>query len=63
MESGSGCDTALGRDLGAQGVTGVLVAPEHGGSGLGLLEATVGSIRPALLMRNPDLRDCSAPAL
>ncbi|TFH23889.1 MAG: acyl-CoA dehydrogenase [Myxococcales bacterium] len=41
MESESGCDTSLRRDLGAQGVTGVVVAPEHGGSGLGLLDAAV----------------------
>jgi len=41
MESESGCDASLGRELGAQGVTGVMVAPERGGSGLGLLDAAV----------------------
>ncbi|HVR28214.1 MAG TPA: acyl-CoA dehydrogenase family protein [Thermoanaerobaculia bacterium] len=41
MESGDGIDRALHRALGEQGITGLLVPEEHGGSGLGLLDAVV----------------------
>jgi alkylation response protein AidB-like acyl-CoA dehydrogenase len=41
MESEDGCDRAVHRALGDQGVAGLLVAEEHGGVGLGLLDAAV----------------------
>src|SRR5688572_26685477 len=41
MDSKSGHDAALVRQLGEQGVTGILVPAEYGGTGLGLLEAAL----------------------
>lgn len=41
MESASGHDEALVRELGEQGVTGILVPAEYGGTGLGLLDAAL----------------------
>ncbi len=41
MESDDGHDPALVRELGAQGVTGILIRAEEGGVGLGLLDAAV----------------------
>lgn len=41
MESASGHDPSLLAQLAGQGVTGILVDPEFGGSGLGLLDAAI----------------------
>lgn len=41
MESGDGHDAPLVAQLGEQGVTGILVPAEYGGTGLGLLEAAL----------------------
>jgi alkylation response protein AidB-like acyl-CoA dehydrogenase len=41
MESASGFDAALLEQLGEQGVTGILVPEEFGGTGLGLLDAAL----------------------
>ncbi len=41
MESEEGCDRAIHRALGDQGVAGLLVPEQHGGVGLGLLDAAV----------------------
>lgn len=41
MESSSGHDAALVGQLAGQGVTGILVPAEYGGSGLGLLDAAI----------------------
>ncbi len=41
MESATGHDQALVRELGEQGVTGILVPAEFGGTGLGLLDAAL----------------------
>ncbi len=41
MESESGWDADVLAGLGGQGVPGILVPPEHGGSGLGLLDAAI----------------------
>lgn len=41
MEGLSGHDAALLAELGAQGVTGILVPAEHGGTGLGLLDSAL----------------------
>ena len=41
MESDSGHDPALFEELAAQGVAGVMIGEEHGGSGLGLLDAAI----------------------
>jgi alkylation response protein AidB-like acyl-CoA dehydrogenase len=41
MESRSGTDAALLGELAEQGVTGVLVGEQHGGAGLGLLDAAL----------------------
>lgn len=41
MEGAEGHDAALVRELAAQGVTGILVPEEHGGTGLGLLDAAL----------------------
>lgn len=41
MESASGHDASLLQQLGEQGVTGILVPAEHGGTGLGMLDAAL----------------------
>jgi alkylation response protein AidB-like acyl-CoA dehydrogenase len=41
MESDDGVDRAIHRALGDQGIAGLLVPEEHGGAGLGLLDAVV----------------------
>jgi alkylation response protein AidB-like acyl-CoA dehydrogenase len=41
MESAEGVDRAIHRALGDQGIAGILVPEEHGGIGLGLLDAAV----------------------
>src|SRR6187431_2739597 len=41
MESEEGVDRAVHRALGEQGIAGLLVPEEHGGVGLGLLDAAV----------------------
>ena len=41
MAGEAGTDAALLRELAEQGATGILTAPEHGGSGLGLLDAAL----------------------
>ena len=41
MSSDTGTDRDLHRQLGDQGIAGLLVPEEHGGVGLGLLDATI----------------------
>ena len=41
MDSEEGFDRDLHRQLGDQGITGLLIGEEHGGSGLGMLDAVV----------------------
>ena len=59
MESDQGVERAIHRALGEQGIAGLLVPEEHGGVGLGLLDAAVaaqelGRGRPARFIRATD---------